>query len=342
MIMSIVFLIVLLLGLLIVLGAIVGIGLLLANEKTRAVGFVVAALGIGVFVCGGGSLFLLGARDVHVSDAAPVSFIRSPERAEITEYEIHPEIERTPRGIDEHGRGIAETRQASGQQRIIEVHSSVDAKPVDPETISHDSGPEEEASEKPESSEPAETPARPAWVDSVDVQKVVTGYSPASGKAYRVKATVGPYTSRMECDAHLTADVEDVVARYIENILGNEAARHVRLPDHYIRQHVVKEQWEEPVDASFGPMVQLHVLLEFDNQAREIAKKKWHDYRVQQRLWYTGAAAVVVLLMLAMAYGFLRGGWSMPGRKVLLAVVGAVVGTVVATGVVLVIDIMMP
>jgi len=146
---------------------------------------------------------------------------------------------------------------------------------------------------------PVEEPAaekRPAWVDATPSRV---------GDTYQTCITVGPYTSRMECDARLPAALEAGVADYTEIFLGRDAAGRVRLPEDYVRKQIVKQEWEETIQASFGPMIQLHVQLEFDKQDRELIEKQWQQSIVAGRLWYTslsvaGGLALMGLLFLGM------------------------------------------
>ena len=253
---------------LLVLGAIVGICLLLANKKTRTAGFVLLAVGFGVLVCGGGAVVL---RVVGLSGQDYMVRVLDPDKpapeAEITSNSAaFPEMATSP-GPDLDEGDV-------GESDIVEPDAPTE-----------------------------KTKQRPDWV----------GRAPQrSGDAYQMSVTVGPYTSRMECDANMSADLQEEVAQYVEIILGRKAARHVKLPDNYIREEMVKDRWEEPVEASFGPMVQLHVLLEFDSDTRQLVEKQWHRHRVQQRLWYAGGGLGVGLLLLTLVYGYLKFG---PGRN---------------------------
>ncbi len=285
-------------GLIIVLGAIAGVCMLLANEKTRTAGFVVLALGFGVLVCGGGSLLLLTQRESQSVESA---------------YEVQ---------------AFRETPMRS--------------RPAEPSGFLETPTPSTPAVDGAEEDTPAAEPnPRPAWVAKPPTYREIQPDGPRDAhdepasveKVYQVAATVGPYTSRMECDANMTADLQKEVARYVETILGREASRHVRLSDHYIQQNLIKAQWEEPVDASFGPMVQLHVLLQFDRETRERVEKLWHDYQVQQRLWYAGGGLAAVLLLLLVVFGFLKSDWSLPGR----AIVGTMVAVFLGIGVAVVV-----
>lgn len=254
--------------LLVVVGAIVGICLLLANKKTRTAGFVLLAVGFGVLVCGGGAVVL---RVVGLSGQDYMVRVLDPDKPA-------PEAEITSESVT-----------------LPDTATSPDPDLDQPDVDKPDAAPEDKPTEKVEQ--------RPDWV----------GRAPQrSGDAYQMSVTVGPYTSRMECDANMIANLQEEVAQYVEIILGPDAARYVKLPDNYIREEMIKDRWEEPVEASFGPMVQLHVLLEFDSDTRQLVEKQWHRHRVQQRLWYAGGGLGVGLLLLTLVYGYLKFG---PGRN---------------------------
>jgi len=259
--------------LLVVVGAIVGICLLLANKKTRTAGFVLLALGFGVLLCGGSAvLFNVG----HYQESLHSSRRPFPDKHASVAEEI-----------------------TSGSATFSEMATS-----PGPDLEEGDVGESEvDKPDAPPEDKPAEQlEKRPDWV----------GRAPQStGDAYQMSVMVGPYSSRMECDANMTANLQKEVGQYVEIILSRDAARHVKLPDDYIRKEMVKDRWEEPFQASFGPMVRLHVLLEFDGDTRQLVEKQWHDHQVQQRLWYAGGGLGVGFLLLAAVYGYLKFG---PGR----------------------------
>jgi hypothetical protein len=151
-----------------------------------------------------------------------------------------------------------------------------------------------------ETSVPAPSPAattpppaplkRPDWVDA-QPGKV--------GDGYQMVAAVGPYTTRLECDEALPDQLQKTTAEYVELYLGAEAQGRATLADDYLRQHVVKEKWEETKSTSVGPMIQLHARLLFDAKANEQLKQNWRDAQVRDRLWLAGRwlAAVLAVLM---------------------------------------------
>jgi len=141
------------------------------------------------------------------------------------------------------------------------------------------------------------TVGRPSWVERPPKRV---------GDAYQMSITVGPYTTRTECDAELPEQLQAALARYVETYLGPEAAGRVRLPPQELGRQAVKEQWEETIQASFGPMTQLHVLLRFDQKIKDRVKQAWDRAVVTRRLWYTGTAAAVVLGLMSVLLAYLK------------------------------------
>ena len=96
--------------------------------------------------------------------------------------------------------------------------------------------------------------------------------------------TVGPYTTRLECEAKLPDALEAAVAEYVEIHLGPDVAAGVRLPPDELRQLLVKEKFDETIDTSLGPMAQLHARLAFDTRAQERLREQWRQVLVAGRL----------------------------------------------------------
>lgn len=148
----------------------------------------------------------------------------------------------------------------------------------------------------------------PDWIDA----------APRSvGDVYRMSIAVGPYTTRAECDAQLPSALQKALDRYVEAYLGEEVRRRIVLPADYLRQ-LVKDQWEEVREYSVGPMTTLHVLLEFDRQAKDRVLDKLRRTKVAGRLWFAGVGWVAWLVLLGGVYGYLRIAGSKkaaPGRQ---------------------------
>lgn len=143
----------------------------------------------------------------------------------------------------------------------------------------------------------APTPKRPDWVDAPP-GKV--------GDVYQMTATVGPYSSRRECDHALPNELRRAVAEYVQRYLGSQAKHRVRLPSDYMSDHVIKATWEEDQVSSVGPMKQRYVLLQFDRKTNGLLKQRWHDVQTEKRIWQAAIALACVLLVLAVAYGVLK------------------------------------
>ena len=144
---------------------------------------------------------------------------------------------------------------------------------------------------------PGGTAARPAWVDAPP-QLV--------DDVYQMAVVVGPYTTRQECDANLPEKIQEAVDQYVEVCLGPEEIDAVRLPAEYLRQQLVKDQWEEVRQHSIGPMTQLHVLLQFDRKVKDRVVEEHRQAVVAHRLWLTGAGLAAALGLLAAAFGYLK------------------------------------
>ncbi len=142
----------------------------------------------------------------------------------------------------------------------------------------------------------SKTSQAPDWVNA----------APRSvGDAYQISIVVGPYTTRAECDAQLPATLQKALDSYVEACLGGEIRRRIVLPDDYLRQ-LVKDQWEEVRQHSFGPMTTRHILLEFDRKAKDRVLDQLRRTKVAGRLWFAGVGWAVWLALLGGVYGYLR------------------------------------
>jgi hypothetical protein len=143
----------------------------------------------------------------------------------------------------------------------------------------------------------AKSEARPAWVDapprSVD-------------DAYEMSITVGPYTTRAECDAKLPEALHEALGRYVDICLGDEPPVGVRLPPDELRDRLVKDRWEETRQYSVGPMIRLHVLLRFDREFKERVLEQRRRAIVADRLGAIAFLATIGLILLATVFAYLK------------------------------------
>lgn len=140
-------------------------------------------------------------------------------------------------------------------------------------------------------------PPRPAWVDAQPGRQ---------GEVYRQTATIGPYSTRIECDGKLPEALQTALADYTEIYLGPAAARQIEWPAEKLAEWLIKDQYEETIHASVGPMIQLHLLLEFDHQMQERIADAWQRVQINHRLWVGGAVMAAGLALLALVYGYLK------------------------------------
>ncbi len=144
---------------------------------------------------------------------------------------------------------------------------------------------------------------RPEWVDA-SPHVLSTSGSGGVNDVYQMSISVGPYTSRAECEEKLPDELRRAVARYGELCLGQTVAP-VRLPPDALRQ-LIKAQWEETRQYSVGPMTHLHVLLQFDRQIKDRVLDEYRRAVVDGRLKKIGGFLVAGLTLVTVAFGYLK------------------------------------
>ena len=110
------------------------------------------------------------------------------------------------------------------------------------------------------------------------------------GDAYRETVLIGPYTTQAECDGRAPETLQKALAEYAELYLGGPAppASSFSAKD---LDDVVKDRFEETIQSSVGPMIQLHLLLEFDRGVQKRIQEAAERALIDRRLWRTGTSA---------------------------------------------------
>lgn len=140
-------------------------------------------------------------------------------------------------------------------------------------------------------------PPRPAWMDAP------TG---RAGDVYRTRTKVGPCFSLVECEGQLPNALRQAVQTYADRQLGEGKGQFVNLPTSYIHDHIVLKEWEERKQDLIEPMIYLHVLLQFDSDARRAIQASYDNTVVVERLAQTATAGGVVLGLLTIIFGYLK------------------------------------
>ena len=250
------------------LGVLVAIVVLLGSRKTRAAGIVLLLL---VGMCG---LGLVG--------AALVAYKTTQRNLRQTGRPTA--FQRVPTAAEIEG--LAGPADAVGSRQPV-------ASEARPKEIERD-----DTTTQSKAAEPPAAAERPDWIRA-EPRRV--------GDTYRMSIDVGPYTTRLECDAHLPEALQEALDEYVELCLGTEAAGKVRLTPDELRKALIKEQWEETRQyETVGPMRHLHVLLAFDPKFKDHVQQQWRREVVAGRLWGAGGAVAATLSVLLVAFGYLK------------------------------------
>jgi hypothetical protein len=137
--------------------------------------------------------------------------------------------------------------------------------------------------------------ARPDWVDAAPHY---------ADNAYVMPIAVGPYTTRLECEAVLPEALQQAVAKYVELYLGPEAAQRARLT--FVREQLVRQEWEETVETSVGRMVVLHLELRFTTWMQDAIRDALRQATAAGRLRVAAIGLGGVLAVLGVLFGYLK------------------------------------
>jgi hypothetical protein len=158
------------------------------------------------------------------------------------------------------------------------------------------------------------------------------------GNTYRRVDNSGPFKTVDECHNELEDKLRLAVFR---RMAAEEADRSIS-PDFtrsnfdalgigtdYIYTEICTDEYVENLEASFGPMVQVYLKLEFDPSIELHLRNVWRQYQARQRLGTVAFLASLGLLLLGSTYGLLkidtwtRGYYS---KRLLLGVSAVIIG----------------
>jgi len=164
--------------------------------------------------------------------------------------------------------------------------------------------------QRPMAEKPLPPPASPPdWLSAAGS----AGSANAAGSANSV-VVVGPHVDAAECERHLYEAVQPVVAEFVANYLGPQWRDRVTLPEEFVRTELIRDRYVETVPASFGPMVQLHLLLSFDGKVKAQLAAQQLELVRRQRIAAIAAVFGGFLGCMAVAYVALRHDAAHGGR----------------------------
>jgi hypothetical protein len=279
-------------------GAIVGLIVLLANPRTRPVGLTILAAVVLLVVLG---WFWLGAgAPSYAPLPSGLATVRQTPSATVPSAPVPPDAIGSAR---EQGSAADKAPPRGGVLSAI-GHALADVLPhsVRPPTV--------EVSGNSKPSPPAARAAppaagRPDWVDAAPHY---------ADNAYVMSIPVGPFETREQCEAEVPQALQEAVERYAAIYVGAGAAGRWDWDPADLRRRLLREEWQEPVETSFGPMVVLHLRLAFDRQMQEGVQAAVRREATAGRLRVAAIGLGGVLLALAVVFACLK--WVPPaGRR---------------------------
>ncbi|MBL7043700.1 MAG: hypothetical protein ISR77_34030 [Pirellulaceae bacterium] len=153
-------------------------------------------------------------------------------------------------------------------------------------------------------------PPPPDWVESENV---------LTGETQSMAVSSGPHVKERDCRRSLEEELKKSVDAYVNHYLGNvygdlfEASSSVDYDIEYINNNLVRKRHAEVLHVSFGPMHQMHALLEFDpdfraelDSRRGELDKRWRQIVGAGRLTGAALAFGFILALLGVVFGYFR------------------------------------
>ena len=124
--------------------------------------------------------------------------------------------------------------------------------------------------------------------------------------SYHSNCKVGPFSTRAECEVELMQAFEEEARVYVASHLGQQClpSLYANLP--YLQSQVVKERFEERIEGTYGPMLNLHARLEFDRTFDNFLLNRHRQVQISQRLALTASGGGLLLAFLSTIFGYLK------------------------------------
>jgi hypothetical protein len=142
-----------------------------------------------------------------------------------------------------------------------------------------------------------------------------------TGSVHAIAISSGPHEHERDCRRTLDEELKKAVDQYVDDYLGKvyadklQASTFVNYDPGYIKQRLVRPEniYHEVIQVSFGPMHQMHALLEFDDAFRKELEgrrseidEQWRGLLMLGRVTGTALAFGFVLALLGVVFGYFK------------------------------------
>ncbi|MBN1852367.1 MAG: hypothetical protein JW829_06570 [Pirellulales bacterium] len=279
-------------------------------------------------------------------------------------FQTYMELDSQSGGIDSDGITLddgahADARPADSEQATLESTASADVpdsaeaekesglapEPGEPPAASTviaataDTGPNPEPAVS-DLTSPGPTKAPPPWLDQA------SGWTNGN---YHMVLVSDPCLSVEECERQLNEKLLQVTGQFIYDQFCQQFAyypeewyirgliRGMRLTPSYIREKIARQSYvENHYSESLGrEMKRVHLLVEFDKDARESLQNKWREYESQREAREAAEIQIIVcaivlalLAFLGLIYGFLKFDTATKGYYTKRVLIGGIVAAI--------------
>jgi|GEM_PF-3759415 len=141
---------------------------------------------------------------------------------------------------------------------------------------------------------------RPTWVDSPPKRV---------GNVYREVVSSGPHARAVDCHKELDGRMRAVVRQRFKQLVPAawySNLERLGLNLDFVLREICREEWVEMVDASFGKMKHVHVLMEFDAAVDKQLQQAYRRYQREHRIEEVGITVMACLIGLVSIYSLLK------------------------------------
>jgi len=118
------------------------------------------------------------------------------------------------------------------------------------------------------------------------------------GRSVYEETVTGFGKTQAECEANLDDELQRAFSSYVRRRQGTEDAGEVQFPADELRKFIVRSSQDQVESGTLGPILRTTAVVDFE--------RAYQTFRLSHKLWYLAGGLGAVLLVLSLAYGYLK------------------------------------